>query len=185
MNQEYNKKKKVTIIALSLAAICLVGGLFYYMGTLDNSAPPASQTESQPSSEVTVTVPELKPEGTVSTDSTTGSSGGTESTEGTPSVTGEVQEKPSADKPKSPSEATPPTEAPAETDKVPVENPDTSGTCQPEHTPQPDTNQPQGGETNSSGAVYVPGFGWVEDSGEENTTTVAPNAGTGDPIGDM
>ena len=184
MNQEYNKKKKVTIIALSLAAFCLAGGLFYYMGTLDNSKPPASQTESQPSSEVTVTVPEIKPEGTVSTDSTTGSSGDTESTEGTPSVTSDVQEKPSADKPKSPSEATPPTEAPAETDKAPVENPDTSGTCQPEHTAQPDTNQPQGGETNSSGAVYVPGFGWVENEGE-NSNGTAPNAGTGDPIGDM
>lgn len=184
MNKEYNKKKKVTIIALSLAAICLAGGLFYYMGTLDNAKPPVSQTESQPSSEVQVIVPEIKPEGTVSTDSPTSSTDEPEATEGTPTVTDDVQEKPSADKPKSPTEATPPTEAPAETDKAPVENPDTSGTCQPEHTPQPDTNQAQGGEK-QDGKIYVPGFGWVEDSGEENTTTVAPNAGTGDPIGDM
>ena len=184
MNKDYNKKKKATIIALSLAAICLAGGLFYYMGTLDNSAPPASQTESQPSSEVTVTVPELKPEGTVSTDNTPGSSGGTESTEGTPSVTGEVQEKPSADKPKSPSEVTPPTEAPAETDKAPVVNPDTSGSCQPEHTPQPDTNQPQGGDK-QDGKIYVPGFGWIEDQGGGSNVHEAPNAGTGESVGDM
>lgn len=184
MNQEYNKKKKVTIIALSLAAICLAGGLFYYMGTLDNAKPPVSQTESQPSSEVQVIVPEIKPEGTVSTDSPTSSTDEPEATEGTPTVTDDVQEKPSADKPKSPTEATPPTEAPAETDKAPVENPDTSGTCQPEHTPQPDTNQPQGGDTNSSGAVYVPGFGWIENEGE-NSNGTAPNAGTGEPVGEM
>ena len=184
MNKDYNKKKKATIIALSLAAICLAGGLFYYMGTLDNSEPPASQTESQPSSEVTVTVPELKPEGTVSTDSTTGNTGGTESTEGTPSVTGEVQEKPSADKPKSPSEATPPTETPAETDETPVVNPDTSGTCQPEHTPQPDTNQPQSGDK-QDGKIYVPGFGWIEDQGGGSNVHEAPNAGTGESVGEM
>ena len=185
MNKEYNKKKKITIIALSLAAICLAGGLFYYMGTLDNAEPPVSQTESQPDTKAEVIVPEIKPESTTSANSITDSSDTTEATDGTPSVTGDVQEKPSANKPKSPSETTQPTEAPMETDKAPVENPDTSGTCQPEHTTQSDTNQPQSGDKNSSGAIYVPGFGWVEDSGEENTTTVAPNAGTGEKVGDM
>lgn len=185
MNKEYNKKKKVTIIVLSLAAICLAGGLFYYMGTLDNAEPPVAQTESQPDTEAEVVVPEIKTEDTPSTNSEFDSSDVTEATDGTPSVTGDVQEKPSANKPKSPSEATPPTKAPAETDKAPVENPDTSGTCQPENTPQTETNQPQSGDKNSSGAIYVPGFGWVEDSGEENTTTVAPNAGTGEKVGDM
>lgn len=185
MNKEYNKKKKITIIVLSLAAICLAGGLFYYMGTLNNIESPVSQTESQPDTKAEVNVPEIKTEDTTSSNSITDSSDVTEATNGTPSVTGDVQEKLSADKPKSPSEATPPTKAPTEADKAPVENPDNSGTCQPENTPQPDTNQPKSGDKNSSGAIYVPGFGWVEDSGEENTTTVAPNAGTGEKVGDM
>lgn len=54
-----------------------------------------------------------------------------------------------------------------------------------EHNPQQGTGNPQGGEKRSDGAIYVPGFGWIEDSGETNSTTVAPNAGTGDAVGDM
>ena len=185
MNKEYNKKKKITIITLSLAAICFAGGLFYYMGTLDNAEPPVSQTESQPDTKAEVIVPEIKPESTTSANSITDSSDTTESADGTPSVTSDVQEKPSANKPKSPSEATPPTKAPTETDKAPVENPDTSGTCQPEHTPQSDTNQLQSGDKNSSGAIYVPGFGWIEDEGGGSDVHEAPNAGTGEPVGDM
>lgn len=184
MNKEYDKKKKITIIALSLAAICLAGGLFYYMETLDNAEPPVSQTESQPDTKAEVIVPEIKPESTTSANNITDSSDTTEATDGTPSVTGDVQEKPSANKPKSPSEATPPTEAPTETDKAPVENPDTSGTCQPEHTTQSDTNQPQSGDK-QDGKIYVPGFGWIEDEGGGSNVHEAPNAGTGEAVGDM
>lgn len=184
MNKEYNKKKKITIIALSLVAICLVGGLFYYMGTLDNAEPPVLQTGSQPDTKAEVIVPEIKPESTTSADSITENSGVTEATDGTPTVTSDVQEKPSANKPKSPSEATLPTEAPTETDKAPVENPDTSGTCQPEHTPQSDTNQLQSGDK-QDGKIYVPGFGWIEDEGGGSNVHEAPNAGTGEAVGDM
>lgn len=184
MNKEYNKKKKITIIVLSLAAICLAGGLFYYMGTLNNIESPVSQTESQPDTKTEVNVPEIKTEDTTSSNSIADSSDVTEATNGTPSVTGDVQEKPSADKPKSPSEATPPTKAPTEADKAPVENPDTSGTCQPENTPQPDTNQPQSGDK-QDGKIYVPGFGWIEDEGGGSNVHEAPNAGTGEAVGDM
>lgn len=52
----------------------------------------------------------------------------------------------------------------SEDSTVPVENPDANGACQPEHT-EPAAEQPQGGDTNSSDAVYVPGFGYVEPSG--------------------
>ena len=48
----------------------------------------------------------------------------------------------------------------------------------------PEPEQPQGGETRSDGAVYVPGFGWVPYEGE-NSTETAPNAGTGKPVGEM
>ena len=64
MKNEYNKKKRITIITLSALAVCLAVGLFWYMGTLGNTQPPAAQTESQPEPEPSVTVPEIKPEST-------------------------------------------------------------------------------------------------------------------------
>lgn len=195
MKNEYHKKKRITIITLSALAVCLAVGLFWYMGTLGKTQPPAAQTESQPEPEPSVTVPEIKPESatqpspsvpeTASEPETT-SEPEPESSSAAGTVTGDVQAKPSKGKPKSPAEATPPAEPPKETaeSSAPVENPDESGQCQPEHTPQPEPNQPQGGETRSDGAVYVPGFGWVPYEGE-NTTEIAPNAGTGKPVGEM
>lgn len=52
---------------------------------------------------------------------------------------------------------------------------------------QPDSkpNQPKGGENRSDGAVYVPGFGWIEDSGEENKTKDGNFDITGEKVGDM
>ncbi len=107
----------------------------------------------------------------------------------------------------SPDEATPPPNPPAD-DKntAPVENPDGDGNCQPEHTkPEQEetkkeespskgesagSNEPSKkddssrGEPPSEGAIYVPGFGWVEYEGE-NSYDILPNAGTGDIVGDM
>lgn len=183
MKNEYNKKKRITIIALSIAAVCLAGGLFWYMGALGNTQPPVSPVESQPVTEPTVTVPEIKPESTTKPDATTPEQ---ESSAQTGTVTGDVQQKPSEGKPKTPAEAAPPAEPPKDeaVSSAPVENPDAGGQCQPEHTPQQEADQPQGGETRSDGAVYVPGFGWVPYEGE-NSTGTAPNAGTGKPVGDM
>lgn len=196
MKNEYNKKKRIAIITLSALAVCLAGGLFWYMGTLGNTQPPVVQTESQTEPEQTVTVPEIKPESTQEPSTTapettpepeTTSQPETESSSPAGTVTGDVQAKPSEGKPKSPAEATPPAEPPKDTaeSSVPVENPDAGGQCQPESVPQPEPDQPHGGETRSDGAVYVPGFGWIEDSGEENQTIIAPNAGTGEPVGEM
>ena len=196
MKNDYNKKKRITIITLSAVAVCLAGGLFWYMGTLGNTQPPVVQTESQPVTEPTVTVPQIKPESTTEPSTTapettpapeTTSEPEAESSAQAGTVTGEVQPKPSEGKPKTQEEATPPAEPPKDeaASSAPVENPDAGVQCQPEHTPQPEQGQPQGGETRSDGAVYVPGFGWVEDSGEENQTIIAPNAGTGKPVGDM
>ena len=94
--------------------------------------------------------------------------------------------KPSADKPKSPVEAKPPAEPPADAQEntAPVENPDAGGQCQPEHTPQMESDQPRAGEK-KDGKIYAPGFGWVEDKGGGSEVYEAPNAGTGKPIGEM
>lgn len=212
MKNNYNKKKRITIIALSALAVCLAGGLFWYVGTLGNTQPPVTQTESQPEPESTVTVPAIKPEGTsepvtspaetepetipepetTTVPETTKTPEATEEPEpetasAAVTVTQDVKTKPSAGKPKAPDEATSPAEPPKEesTSAVPVENPDVDGQCQPEHTPQPEAGQPQGGETNSSGAVYVPGFGYVENSGPVKGETVDSGGDWNKQIGTM
>ena len=196
MNKDYNKKKRITIIALSVLAVCLAGGLMWYMGTLDNTQPPTTQTETTPEQKPTVTVPEIKADGAVepsapatppTTSTPVQTTPGPQGNSAAGTVTGDVQQKPSEGKPKTPDEATPPSAPPKDeaASSAPVQNPDASGQCQPENTPQPEPDQPQGGETRSDGAVYVPGFGWVEDSGEENETVIAPNAGTGESVGEM
>lgn len=118
----------------------------------------------------------------------------------------------SGNKLNSPSEATPPPTPPADgKDTVPVENPDKDGNCRPEHKnpekeetkkgessegnkplkkeekpskEEPSKKDDSKGEPPSEGAIYVPGFGWVEYEGP-NSYEIAPNAGTGDIIGDM
>ena len=188
MKKDYNTKKKATIIALSLTAVCVAAGLFYYVGTLGNNEPPTMPDESQPTTESQIVVPEIKPGGTQ--ESNTGSESTppptTESSKPVSSETlNDAQGKPSDGKPKTPEQAVPPTKKPTEADKAPVENPDNNSQCQPEQKPKPEQDQPQGGDTKKDGSIYVPGFGWIEDSGEENTTTTAPNAGTGKPVGEM
>lgn len=195
MKSDYNKKKRITIITLTAVAVCLAGGLFWYMGTLGNTQPPVVQTESQPVTEPTVTVPQIKPESTTEPSTTapettpapeTTSEPEPESSAQAGTVTGEVQQKPSEGKPKTQEEATPPAEPPKDeaASSTPVENPDAGGQCQPEHTPQPEQGQPQGGEK-QDGKIYVPGFGWIEDEGGGSNVHEAPNAGTGEPVGEM
>ena len=207
MKNEYNKKKRITITVLSVVAVCLAGGLFWYMGTMGNTQPPAVQTESQPEPEPIITVQRIKPE-TVETPGiaaeTTAEPEPTtvpetsvmpetakepeqESTSAAATVINNVKTKPSEGKIKNPDEAMPPAEPPKEesTSAAPVENPDVDGQCQPEHTPQQETDQPQGGETNSSGAVYVPGFGYVENSGPVKGETVDSGGDWNKQIGTM
>lgn len=203
MKNDYNKKKRIVIITLSVLAVCLAGGLFWYMGTLGNTQPPVSQAEVQTEQESVVPVPDIRPERiakpstfssemtaeaeTMSEPETVPEPKTTQVPErSTAAGTGEVQAKPSESKTISPTEATPPAEPPKDKidSSVPIANPDANGQCQPEHTPQPETNQPQGGEK-QNGQIYVPGFGWIEDEGGGSDVQEAPNAGTGKPVGEM
>lgn len=205
MKNEYSKKKRIAIIMLSALIVCLAGGLFWYMGTMGNTQPPAVQTESQPEQEPTVIVPESTVEPITSTTETILEAETTFESESMPEPVstpepestsepegstkartqmGDVQTKPSVGKPKTPEVATPPAEPPKDTSSEPVENPDAGGQCQPEHTPQTEAEQPQGGEK-QDGQIYVPGFGWIEDHGGGSEVHEAPNAGTGKPVGEM
>lgn len=197
MKKDYNKKKYKIIASLSVLVFCLVGGLVWYLSTIKKEALPVIQEEKK--SEVTVMIPEIlvnldqkqsgnktnsQTENTKEKEQKEPEKNEQETTE--VSIQEEKQSKPSNDKPKSPSEVTPPSEPPVDTESiVSIENPDENGLCQPEHIPQQKAEELQGGEIQSDGAVYVPGFGWIEDSKEENSTMVAPHAGTGDMIGGM
>lgn len=200
MKKDYNTKKKVTIIALSLTAVCLAGGLFYYVGTLNNSEPTTLPTQTPPTTESQIVVPEIKPEGTQ------GSTDNSGITNGTPSVEGDVQDKPSDGKPKTPEEATPPAEPPKTEDgkdKTPPKTPDTSKpdtgkeheftpdnpSKQPEYKPEqtePNNNsgKPKDGDT-KDGKIYIEGFGWIENEGENSQGGTDNGNHNGNKVGDM
>jgi len=173
MKKNYTAKKKAVIAALSLVAVCLAGGLFYYISNMGGQ-PPETPVGSTPPAEVEVFVPEIKPETTpeVKQDGNTSAVMPSETPEqSAPPASTEPQEqvsKPSDGKPKSPSEAVPPSSPP------PANSPKT----------EPKQEQPQGGEK-KDGKIFVPGFGEIEDEGGGSDVHEAPNAGTGDPVGDM
>ncbi|GAB6108394.1 hypothetical protein SDC9_136276 [bioreactor metagenome] len=173
MKKNYTAKKKAVIAALSLVAVCLAGGLFYYISNMGGQ-PPEAPVESTPPAKVEVFVPEIKPETTpeVKQDGNISEVTPSETPEqSAPPASTEPQEqvsKPSDGKPKSPSEVVPPSSPP------PANSPKT----------EPKQEQPQGGEK-KDGKIFVPGFGEIEDEGGGSDVHEAPNAGTGDPVGDM
>ncbi len=188
MNKNYKNKKCVTIIILSVLAICLCAGLVWYVGTMGKAQLPLVKPEA-PETEAPVTVLAIDTTGTIEADKETelqqeqgrdpvAGTGqiepqtgteepSTEETRGeeTAMVQAETQPVRTDGKSRSPKDAVPPTAPPAKTESIAaVENPDEDGNCQPEHT-KPQESQPQGGDTNPAGAVYVPGFGYIESSG--------------------
>ena len=208
MNKNYKNKKRITIIILSVLAVCLAAGLVWYVGTMGKAELPLVEPEV-PETETTVTVPEIDTTRTVETEkeaesepeqgrepvAETGQTGtqpeagepSTEETSGeeTATVPAETQPVRTDGKPQSPKDAVPPTAPPAETESTAaVENPDGDGNCQPEHT-QPQENQPQGGDTNPAGAVYVPGFGYIESSGPNEQGTSRTDGDWDKQIGTM
>ena len=208
MNKNYKNKKRVTIIILSVLAVCLFADLIWYVGTMGKAELPLVEPEA-PGTETTVTVLEIDATGTVEPEKEPESgpeqgrepaaeTGQTEtqpeteepsteetSGEGTATVPAETQPVRTDGKPQSPKDAVPPTAPPAETDgTAAVENPDGDGSCQPEHT-KPQENQPQGGDTNPAGAVYVPGFGYIESSGPNEQGTSHTDGDWNKQIGTM
>lgn len=208
MNKNYKNKKRITIIILSVLAVCLAAGLVWYVGTMGKAELPLVEPEV-PETEITVTVPEIDTTGTIEPEKEPESepeqgrepgaeTGQTEnqpeiekpsteetSREETTTVSAETQPVRTDGKPQSPKDAVPPTVPPAETESAAaVENPDGDGNCQPEHT-KPQEEQPQGGDTNPAGAVYVPGFGYIESSGPNEQGTSRTDGDWNKQIGTM
>ena len=52
-------------------------------------------------------------------------------------------------------------------------------------TPPKNENQPQGGDVNSKGETYLPGFGWIENSGENQGNVAEDMYENGNKVGIM
>lgn len=204
MNKNYKSKKRIVIIILSALAVCLAAGLVWHVGTMGRAELPLVEPEV-PETETTVTVPEIDTTVNLEPGKEPEPEQGTEP-EAEPEETQPETEEPATEetgreetaavpvetkpvrtdgKPQSPKDAVPPTAPPAETESAAeVENPDGDGNCQPEHT-QPQENQPQGGDTNPAGAVYVPGFGYIESSGPNEQETSHTDGDWNKQIGTM
>ncbi len=90
------------------------------------------------------------------------------------------------EKPKEPTEEqlTDPTQKPnGEKVEIPLEPVEHDKVEKPAETPK-SNDEPQGGDTNN-GKIYVPGFGWIDDVGEGQGTTVDGDGDINKQIGNM
>lgn len=91
------------------------------------------------------------------------------------------------EKPKEPTkeQLTDPTKKPnGEKVKEPPVNVDHEKVEKPKEPPK-QKDEPKGGDTNSKGQTYLPGFGWIENSGENQGTKVDGDGDINKQIGDM
>lgn len=181
MKKKYNKKKYIVIGVLAFLAIVLAIGLLWYLGMLGKTELPIVKPEIS-DIEPIVTVPEIDIGGITEKESESAQvaegtrpfgaeDGETEETATEISIVEETIKLPetlpfhSEGSSETPKGAEPPSGLPSDAENTAeVENPDRDGICHPEHTP-PQEKQTQGGDTNPEGAVYVPGFGYIESSG--------------------
>lgn len=68
--------------------------------------------------------------------------------------------------------------------ETPPEPVDHNKVEKPAETPKKD-DEPQGGDTNNKGQTYLPGFGWIENSGENQGTEVDGEGDINKQIGNM
>ena len=190
------KTKRTAIIAgLSLLCICMICGLFVYMDRMADTPRPALPSTSQEQGGADVDVPEI----TVPDISSEIKPVDPPATSGDPAVTvPPVESKPvtvlpeaqgdkgtAAERQQEKEAATPPSVPPDQLGD------DVEYGVQPEHDPEttpPPVNppqEPQGGDTRSDGAIYVPGFGWVENSGENTQSGTDNGLHNGNKVGEM
>lgn len=193
--KNYNTKKKITIAVLAVVAVFLAGGLWVYMDSMKNKEPAVFAGDDITQAQDDVSAPEIKipassapdtpPAGTGQQEtSRPGAHGNTQPSSG---VTGE-QSKPSDGKPKTPDEATPPATPTPEEKEIHEPSITADPKTPPSSTPapaKPESNTPKSGDKNDKGEIYVPGFGWIPDQGGGVEVEEAPNAGTGEKVGDM
>ena len=177
-NMTDKTKRWLTIAGLGIicvALIALIGSRFVTEPPVDDPLPVSDEAledvNPSPGSEVSVNPNPQTPE-----QDETGApavSSGTEQTIQADAVKPEYDEDTLTDPSQTPDGEKVSTPQPVEHDSVSA--PDTTT----------GTNQPQGGDTNSNGQVYFPGFGWVDNGGENKGTTADDMYENGNKIGEM
>ncbi|MFI3238913.1 MAG: DUF6550 family protein [Lachnospiraceae bacterium] len=172
MKKDYNTKKKFTIATLSVVAICLVGGLFYFMSDDENkevndSIPDTSVLEE------TIVVPEIEMD--IIIDPSTDLIPDEEIEVETTIISTDDED----DKPLTQYDAVTPTD-----DSAPEVNENGEEEVK-VYEPNASTDPANGTISSDGTKIYMTGFGWVDWNGGGSEVIEAPNAGTGDVIGIM
>lgn len=183
-NMNNKTKKWLTVAGCLVVCAILVGLISSQLKTEPITDEPLPSQSSQ-SSDVTVNAPDTErekepvvippeiPTEKPSTDNGAVSSGTDQTIQSDP-VKPEYTEEQLKDDTKTP-DGKPVTTPPPVVDHDKVE--------QPTEPPKQD-NQPQGGDT-SGGKIYVPGFGWIDDIGEGQGTTVDGDGDINKQVGTM
>lgn len=160
-------------VAVSIVLIAMIAGQFK-KAPINDSQNAVVETPDIPDEEKDITVPDVEiPE---QSENSNGDDTGTEQT-----IQPNVSEKPNytEEELKNPNQK-PNGDPVTENDKVQdhdkVEKP---------VTPPKDDNQPQGGDVNNKGETYLPGFGWIENSGENQGTVVDGDGDINKQVGTM
>lgn len=145
MKKEYDKKKKLVIFILTAVAVCLAGGLCFYLVKIGTPKEPEKEPVKQTTEQMEVTVPEIditkEPEALEETKSEAAESSGqeTEQPESSESETvdihtGSEQGGDDSGKSQTKEDAQPPAEKPEVKDTDATENPEQPPQYEPEVT---------------------------------------------------
>lgn len=186
MKNMSDKTKRRLVVGVSLAAcailVVLIGSRFMTEPQTDDPIPSQSSepsdvtvdTDTEKNSEVVVSAPDIS--SAAGTDSSVPAGGGDDSgTEQT--IQSDVAKPEYSDEQLTNPSQKPNGEGVAEspqTENNSGQSPNTSIT----------ENQPQGGDT-KDGKIYVPGFGWIDDVGEGQGTTVDGDGDINKQVGEM
>ncbi len=172
-NKERNKK--LVIVALGMVVMALGVGLIAYLGSKNPQSLASQMEEELEEQEVVVTIPPIEE---IIIDSSTELIKEDDVEEEQEEAVEEVEkESVEVEPPKTKEEAIPPT------DNTPPEVNENGEEEEKVIEPSKQEDTPTSGSINSEGAIYIPGFGYVESSGVPNTVIEAPNSGTGELIG--
>ena len=197
MKKEYDKKKKLVILILAVVAVCLAGGLCFYLVKIGTPEEPEKEPVQQVTEQMEVTVPEIDITkesdalGENETDETEDSGQETEQLESSEQETvdihtGSEQGGDDSGKSQTKEDAQPPAEKPEVKDTDAAENPEQPPQYEPEVTkPEQKPEEPAGGSTNDSGQVFVPGYGYVDQPGAPQGESAGSDGDWNKQIGDM
>lgn len=187
MKKEYERKKKLVIFVLAVAAVCLAGGLCSYLLKTGTPKEPEKEPVQREMEQTEVTVPEI--DITKETDSLE-KTGAEESENSAPEAAdiygGSEQDGDDDGKPQTREDAQPPAEKPEVKDTDAARNPEQPPQYESEVTePEQKLEEPAGGSTNDSGQVYVPGFGYADQPGAPQGESAGSAGDWEKQIGDM